>query len=174
MDDVRVAPWLDQEDRRVSQNIRTHGCSIEYVFPCEGDEVPTPFCYTIGLSGLGHPELLVFGLDYPSAAGLLNHVFALVAAGRDLVPGELLTFEGHDETYLIEDVPNPGEIIFAANRYYGRPALASVPAFQLTWSVNGTFPWDEHYPYPPHSQPRPGDFSAVIDDTRDVGPCGCC
>lgn len=44
--------------------------------------------------GLGHPEPLVFGLDYPSAPGLLNHLFGLVAVGRDLVSGELLAFEG--------------------------------------------------------------------------------
>lgn len=174
MDDVKVEQWLEREDRRIIQNIRTHGCSLQHVFPRESDEVPTPFCYTIGLFGLGHPELLVFGLDFSSAAGLLNHLHALIAQGRDLVPGELLAFEGHDETYLVEEVPNPGEILFAANRHYVRPSEFSVPALQLTWSVNGAFPWDEGYPYQPESQPRPGDFSAVVDRTHHDGPCGCC
>lgn len=174
MDDARVAQWLGQEDRRVRQNVRTHGCSLEYVLPYVGDDVPTPFCYTVGLFGLGHPELLVFGLDYPSAGGLLNHLFGMVAGGRDLVPGELLAFEGHDERYLVEEAPNPGQILFAANRHYVRPPTASVPGLQLTWSVDGAFPWDEDYPYAPGSQPRPAHFSAVIDDTRHAGSCGCC
>jgi hypothetical protein len=170
MDDIKVTQWLDQEDRRVSQTIRTHGCSLEYVFPSERDDLPTPFCYTIGLFGLGHPELLVFGLDHSSAAGLLNHLHGLVARGRDLVPGELLAFDGHDETYLVEALPNPGQILFAANRHYRRPSEFSVPALQLTWSVGGAFPWDEGYPYALHSQPRPGDFSAVVDGSGDAGP----
>lgn len=174
MDDVKVRQWLDQEERRVCQNIRTHGCSLEYVFAGNGHEVQTPFCYTIGLFGLGHPELLVFGLDFSSAGGLLNNLYRVVADGRALVPGELLVFDGHDETYLVEELPNPGEILFAANRHYLRPSVFSVPALQLTWSVNGAFPWDEGYPYPPNSQPRPGDFSAVVDGVHHDEPCGCC
>ena len=35
MDDITVTQWLEQEDRRVSQTIRPHGCSLEYVLPCQ-------------------------------------------------------------------------------------------------------------------------------------------
>ncbi len=52
----------------MSEFIRPYGCSLEHVMPCDGDTVHTSFCYTIGLFGLGHPELLVFGLDQASAA----------------------------------------------------------------------------------------------------------
>lgn len=176
MDEIRLSQWLDQEDRRVSENIRRHGCSLEYVMPCVGDTDTTAFCYTIGLFGLGHPELIVFGLDQHRAAGFLNHMHGLIKAGRDLVPGEVLTFAGHDERYLVEEVPNPGDIIFGANRHYARPSEFSVRAFQLTWSVGCAFPWDEGSPYPPYRQPRPGTFSARIEDGDDAGPCscGCC
>lgn len=167
MDDLTTQQWLDQEDRRVSAYIRAHGCSLEYVFACSCPGT-TPFCYTIGLFGLGHPELLVFGVEQGTAAGLLNHAFALVRGGRDLVPGELLTFEQSQTSWLVEDVPNPGDIVFAANRHYRRPAEHSVPVLQLTWSVHGDFPGDAGYCLGPHVQPRPGTF-----DAREPVDCEC-
>lgn len=173
MDEVRRTQWLDQEDRRVSEYIRRYGCSLEHVMPCDGDTVRTSFCYTIGLFGLGHPELLVFGLDQAGAGGLLNHLYAMISGGRDLVPGEVLTFAGHDEAYLVEEVPNPGDIVFGANRHYRRPSEFSVPVFQLTWSVNGPFPWESGYPYREDRQPRPGTFDARVEDNEDGGPCSC-
>lgn len=173
MNDITVEQWLDHEDRRISETIRRHGCALEYVQPCEGDGFRTPFCYTIGLFGLGHPELLIFGLDMPSAAGCLNHLHGLVRKGRDLVPGEILTFPPHEEQYLVEEVPNAGEILFAANRHYDRPSEVSVPALQVTWTVRGAFPWHDRYPYPAESQPRPGTFSALVEDEGDTGPCSC-
>ncbi|MEP7333468.1 MAG: hypothetical protein ABI692_15420 [Terracoccus sp.] len=108
-----------------------------------------------------------------SAAGLLNHLFRTVRDGSDLVPGELLEFDGHDEGYLVEQVPNPGGILFGASRHYERPMWASVAALQLTWSVNGFFPWDAGYPYGLSSQPRPGSFSALVEEAGDTGPCSC-
>ncbi|WP_076263956.1 DUF4262 domain-containing protein [Intrasporangium flavum] len=174
MDDVRVSQWLDQEDRRVSEYIRRYGCSLEYVMPCNGDGTSTPFCYTIGLFGLGHPELLVFGLDQGSASGFLNHLYTMVVKGRDLVPGEELRFPDHEERYLVEEVPNPGDIVFGANRHYRRPSEVSVPVLQLTWSVGGAFPWEAGYPYPAHRQPRPGTFSARVEvDGAGSCDCGC-
>ncbi len=45
----------------------------------------------------------------------------------------------------MEELPNPGEVLFVANRHYDRPAELSVPAFQLTWqhpdgTSRGTWP----------------------------------
>ena len=60
---------------------------------------------------------------------------------------------------LVEDVPNPGEIAFAANRYYQRPNEASVPLLQLTYDDrDGRFPTDDGYSNPDWVQPRPGDW----------------
>lgn len=172
MDDVRTQQWLDQEDRRISEFIRDHGCALQYVMACDCPD-STPFCYTIGLFGLGHPELLVFGLDHCSAAGLLNDVFRQVRGGRDLVPGELLTFERSPLSWYVEQVPNPGEIVFEANRHYARPPEYSVPVLQLTWSVHGDFPWDPGYCLGPHVQPRPGAFDARGPDDCTCPPCDC-
>ncbi len=154
----RLAPdslaWLDQEDRRTTEIIRTHGCYIQGVF---GDSERPPFAYTVGLFGIGHPELIVFGLDLGSAAHALNWFFARIKDGQDLTPGEIVEPPGSHTRFLVEEFPSPGDALFAANRHYQRPSHASVPAYQLTWDVNGAFPWEPGYPYPPTLQPRPGE-----------------
>ena len=158
--DPAVIAWLDQQDRRTAQTIRTHGTHIEYVI---GDmrRSQTPFAYTIGLFGMGHPVLLVFGLDSRRRGLLLTDVSDRVRRGRDIVPGELLEFDGWGHRVKVEAVPNPGEIAFAANRFYQRPDEHSVPLLQLTYDDrDGLFPWDDEYANAVWIQPRPGTFSA--------------
>lgn len=158
--DAATQAWLDQEDRMVAQKIREYGTFLQYVFGEVGDG-ETPFCYTVGLFGMGHPELLVFGLGMDDAAGLLNEVTAQIRAGRDLAPGELVTFDSWQHRVLVEEVPNPGDIVFTANRHYDRPCEVSVPVFQLTFDDrHGRFPWDPGYSFAPWVQPRPGEFHA--------------
>jgi len=155
--------WLDQEDQHVASTIRTHGCFIQFVGGCACGECgeETPFAYSVGLFGLGHPELLILGVDQGTAAGVINDLFTRVRAGADLVPGEMLTFEGWPHRIVVEQVPNPGEIVFGSNRHYRRPDEESVPALQLTWDdTGGRFPWDDGYSVPATVQPRPGTFSA--------------
>ncbi|TDN92725.1 DUF4262 domain-containing protein [Microbacterium sp. BK668] len=158
--DPAVIAWLDQEDKRTAQTIRRHGVSIEYV---GGDmrRRATPFAYTIGLFGMGHPELLVFGLDARTTGLLLNDVADRVRQGSDIVPGQVLEFAGWNHRVTVESVPNPGEIAFAANRFYQRPGEASVGLLQLTYDDrDGRFPWDEGYSNAVWIQPRPGTFTA--------------
>ena len=120
-----------------------------------------PFGYTIGLFGLGHPELLILGSDRDTACGVLNHVGGRIRDGQDLVAGELLTFDDWPHRIVVEPVPNPGEIVFAANRHYQRPSEASVPVHQLTYDdIAGRFPWNPGYSIPAHVQPRPGTYTA--------------
>ena len=52
--DAAILAWLDQEDRYVTETIRKHGCYLEYG---SGDGRDPSFAYTVGLFGLGHPEL---------------------------------------------------------------------------------------------------------------------
>lgn len=155
-----VIAWLDQEDKRVAQTIRAHGTTVEYI---GGDmrNRETPFAYTIGLFGMGHPELLVLGLDMRTAGLLLNDLAARVRAGDDLVPGQVLSFAGWSHRVIVEVVPNPGEIVYSANRFYQRPDEASVDVFQLTYDDRaGLFPWEDDYANAVWIQPRPGQFRA--------------
>jgi len=151
---------LDEEDRRTAQTIRAHGTRNEYVFGDMPKRV-APFAYTIGLFGLGHPELLVFGLDPRTSSLLLDDVAGRVRAGEDLRTGQVLSFAGWRHRVAVEAVPNPGEIVFAANRYYDRADDHSVPVFQLTYDDrDGRFPWEDDYDTAAWLQPRPGTFRA--------------
>jgi hypothetical protein len=169
----QTTAWLDQEDTHLAQLIRAHRWAVQYVFPVDGEDEEdltdeedpegpgVPFGYTIGLFGLGHPELVVVGAGHDSTHAILQRVAGLVAGGRDLVAGELVTFPDRPDGLVVESLPNPGEVLFAANRHYRRPDEHSVPAFQLTWQHrDGTFPWDAAYPCGPGCQPRPGTWRA--------------
>ncbi|CAG7570803.1 uncharacterized protein DUF4262 [Barrientosiimonas humi] len=155
MTDAQTQAWLDQEDAMVRDCVREHGCFLQYVC-AEPETRSASFCYSTGFFGLGHPELIVFGLAPQSAGGMLNWCFAEVKAGKIMMPGEILKFGDGCGRARVEEFPNPGEMLLSANRFYQRPPEFSVPAYQLTWDVNGAFPEDPGYPYGPHQQPRPG------------------
>lgn len=160
MHDAKTQAWLDQEDERVAQTIRSHGVAIEYVLGNPAAK-RTPIAYTIGLFGLGHPELLVTGADPHTAAALLNEVAGRVRAGENLVPGQVLTFEAWPHRVTVEEVPNPAQIVFGANRHARRPDECSVEVFALTYDdLGGRFPWEEGYAVAAWIQPRPGTFTA--------------
>ena len=158
--DTAIDAWLDQQDQHTAQTIRRHGVYIQYV----GGDAPrelTPFAYTVGLFGVGHPELLVVGLDPGSSAAVLNDVAGRVRGVADLVPGQMMQFEGWAHRVVVEPVPNAGRIAFAANRFYQRPPEFSVELLQLTYDdKERRFPWDEGYATPAWIQPRPGDLEA--------------
>lgn len=175
--DPSIQAWLDQDDKYTADTIRTYGTCIQYVggeqcsccdhfglSPLTGEQDEfrqPPFAYTVGLFGLGHPELCIVGVDPGTASAVLNDVSARIREGNDLVPGDLLTFEGWTHRVTVESVPNPGEIAFAANRFYQRPDEYSVPLLQLTYDdKQGRFPWDEGYANAASVQPRPGEWQA--------------
>jgi hypothetical protein len=158
--DPQTIAWLDQEDERLAQVIRKHRFAVQFVYP--GDTPGEPgFGYTVGLFGLGHPELVVVGLDYALAHGVLTRITRLVIEGRNLVPGETFPDDNGRDILMVEVLPNPGEILFSANRFYERPDEFSVPAFQLTWADDrGVFPWDPDCSIGVDRQPRPGTWLA--------------
>ena len=144
----------------VAQTIRKYGLMIQFVSG-EPRGVPPSFAYTVGLFGLGHPELVVCSVDQGTASGLLNHLGEQVRAGDNLVPGQLLSFVAWPHRVVVQELPNPGEILLTANRHYQRPIEASVDAYQLTYDdVAGRFPWDDGYANAPELQPSPGSWRA--------------
>jgi len=158
--DAQTIAWLDQEDARLARTIRTHRWAVQYVGGGEEPDQP-PFGYTVGLFGLGHPELVVVGLEYEDACDLLNTVGGMVLDDRDLLPGEVLCDDDGTPVITVELLPNPADVIFSANRFYQRPDEFSVPAYQLTWAMDGgVFPWDPAYACGPGCQPRPGTWRA--------------
>jgi hypothetical protein len=72
--EAQMVHFLDQSDAWTQDMIDRFGWTLQYVSNGEDEHVP-PFCYTIGLHELGHPELLVFG-DQCMSAMVLNTVGA--------------------------------------------------------------------------------------------------
>jgi hypothetical protein len=153
-------------DARLTTLIRRYGWAVQYVvgdvcgvIGCDCPQAGEPaFGYTIGLFGLGHPELLILGVPRPTAMGVLNNLGKRVQAGDTLVAGELITFTDWPHQIVTEDVPNPHQIVFAANRFYQRRDADSVPVLQLSYDdTEGRFPWEPDYAAPA-IQPRPGTF----------------
>lgn len=168
--DARTQAWIDQDDANTVAIIRRHGWMIQYVgggicnVPgCDAHEDPEQpsFAYTVGMFGLGHAEFLVFDLRPGDASVVLNDLGERVRSGETLIPGQLVTSEGWNHKVVLEEVPNPGEIVFSANRFYQRPGEFSVPVLQVTYDdEQGKFPWDDGYDPAAGCQPRPGAFSA--------------
>jgi hypothetical protein len=158
--DPQITAWLDQQDAHLAELIRTHRWAVQYVGA--GDDPGEPaFGYTIGLFGLGHPELIVVGCSGGTTHGILERIAGLVAGGRDLVPRELLPGAAGEGRLFVEACPNPGDVVLGANRWYRRPAEYSVPAYQVAWTHrDGLFPWEEGYACRPDCQPRPGEWAA--------------
>jgi len=167
--DARIQAWIDQDDANTTAIIRRHGWMVRYVgggacnVPgCEGDDNDDQpsFAYTVGMFGLGHPELLIFDVSPSTATGVLNELGERIREGDTLIPGRPITFDQWGHRVVLEEVPNPGEIVFSANRFYRRPADHSVDVLQVTYDDNkGLFPWDDGY-VAVGNQPRPGSFTA--------------
>lgn len=162
--DAAMRAAIDQKNARLTRAIRANGWMVQYVGG-EGCQRPgcdcadeTAFAYTIGLFGMGHPELLVLGMRIDPTMELLGDLCEQIRDGEQLVPGMPVTARCHE--VVPEEVPNPGEIVFHANDFYRRPPQFSVPVLQLTYADDrGRFPWDEGCEVA-HLQPRPGTFRA--------------
>lgn len=97
--DAQTQAWIDQENARRTATIRHHGWDIQCVIGslcsdpdcgCADGDGPA-FAYTIGLFGMGHPELLIFGLDPTTVAGVFNNLGERVRADESLLPGQVIT-----------------------------------------------------------------------------------
>ncbi|MBN9215258.1 MAG: hypothetical protein ABS62_01965 [Microbacterium sp. SCN 70-200] len=163
-----LAAWMDQEDAHIADQIRRYGVSIQMIgggrcsVPgCCAPVSDCPFAYTVGLFGIGHPELIVTGLDIPGSSRTLNAATDFVYDGGRFMPGVETAVPGWGRV-LPEAVPNPGDIVFNANCHYRRPAEFSVPALQLAYpDKRGRFPSDPSFSGARKRQPRPGEWDAL-------------
>jgi hypothetical protein len=88
----------------------------------------------------------MIAVSMSDAARVLNTLGRRIRAGADLLPGELISVEDWPHRIFVEELPNPGEIVFSANRHYWRPAEVSVPVLQLSYDDQaGRFPWEPDY-----------------------------
>lgn len=118
----------DMDEDWARDTIRRHGWALQAVL---GDEESPPFVYSVGLTGFGHPELILFATTQATAATVLNELGELVRGGRVLVAGERVALSSGDVHLL--HFPGAEHWLYAAENLYGEPvpALLVVPADEL-------------------------------------------
>lgn len=141
--------FMDQQRAWLRDTVRRCGVALTYVSDDECEccrAVPQSraarrngtkqkpserFGYTTGLHGIGHPELVLFGLDRLPTSGLLNGLAHEVFHGEVFMPGEVRRFDELDVTFRVEEMRNPRAHVVAANAFYEMPRGSSVRAFTV-------------------------------------------
>src|SRR4051794_5666347 len=107
--------------------IREHGWAVRHV-GAGLQHGEAAFSYTVGLTAMGHPEVIVTGLPFDHAHTFLNNIGADVHAGGRFEPG-----------LLTEEFTGPGAAVMflAADDTSGLTAVVqvygTVQAIQMVW-----------------------------------------
>ena len=130
---------IDPEMLKIAAVIDRYGMHIIHV----GEACDCPDChrrpvtpterygYTIGLTELGHPELLVRGLGASDTAALLSRWGDLVLGGEPLDAGHLLCEGPGGRTWELVPVHRPRRTLRWAGQYYGAAGPDEVSALEL-------------------------------------------
>ena len=105
-----------------------------------GENKGRPLAYTVGLHGLGLPELLVTGLPEQKSKSLL-HSAAHEMACHDAVvePATLIDFENGELLVEVVEVDHPAVMLKVTAQFYRHPFRA----LQLVWTDDERhWPWD--------------------------------
>ncbi|MFI5714054.1 DUF4262 domain-containing protein [Kribbella sp. NPDC051620] len=127
--------------------IDRHGWAVRHVGA--GDQPgEAAFSYTVGLTALDHPEVVVVGMPFEHSQGFLNLIGSLVREGRTFLPGTT-THDLTDGSYVAFITVTDIDELTAVDQIYG-----SVEALQMIWpDSRGKMPWDDGYKNGPLAQP---------------------
>lgn len=109
-----------------------------------GDGMVDPaFCYTVGLAGMGHPEIVMTGRSPGESAAVLNVLARRIQfGGQHFEAGQYCTAGGFEVSFV--DVAYPEEWLLMCRRLYPDGALRAV---QAVWRDHyGNLPWEGEYP----------------------------
>ncbi|MFD8497879.1 DUF4262 domain-containing protein [Amycolatopsis sp. NPDC059657] len=125
----------EDHERFLREQIRDNGWVVVGI---DGDRLYPPWAYTVGLTELGRPELVVTGMDAPRSVVLLNSVAAHFAHAEPSRPGEQVRLRDGPLIEFVE-LEEPSAHLFKAWEFYGRElcALQIVHADE-----RGRWPWD--------------------------------
>ena len=139
-------------DAELDELIERFGWAVRHV------TATPPFSYTIGLTDLDHPEIVITGMPFEAAQAFLNLVGESVRDGAHF---------GHGDS--TNEFSESGEVLFI--RAEDQTGLAAVrdrfpqhDALQLVWpDSTGAFPWQPGYRNSAADQPLLGP----VPDGRD-------
>ncbi len=152
MDEFAQDPYL----AGIAAVVQTAGWAVQHGGDGEGQ---IEFSHTVGLTAVGHPEIIILGMPPDSAQAFLNLAGSLI---RD----EGLRFEHGTVT---EEFIGPGaavvfiDVIDDSNLSVVRGIYGSASAVQLIYpDSNGQLPWMSGYCNSPDAQPLLGIRPAGI------------
>jgi hypothetical protein len=159
-----TARWIQE---KINENVEQHGFHLQYVF---ADENTPSFIYTIGMTNIGAPELIIFGLPPEAVGGPLNQLFNEIRMHNRPTDEKKLA-DLWSVTMLLEAVDKDvaGEYTVQFDEYYLDKNTKPVYK-QILWpDTNGKYPhqhgFDEKYRA---SQPYIGKRHPRLDDDCGV------
>jgi len=138
------SPWCAGEHeghgRRLVELVARYGWAVQHVLPGSADEEPA-FSYTVGLSRVGLPELVVFGHGQDCAHDLLNAVAGRLWDGAPYRDDELVDdVLVRGALMLVRAVDTTRHLVWAHALAAGR---WPVEAWQLVLpDAEGRWPWE--------------------------------
>ncbi|MFC9789778.1 DUF4262 domain-containing protein [Rhodococcus sp. NPDC127528] len=125
--------------RRLLRTIDRCGWALQYVESAVDDQGIHPaFCYTVGLTEVDCPEVVVTGRVADQSAAVLNELGERLWGGDPLRPGERI-FAGGLDLFLVE-VRECESWLLGAVGLYGQ---GQVSALQAVWAdCQGKLPWE--------------------------------
>jgi len=120
---------------------------------CDGgpDDDGIEFAYTIGLSTLGFPEIITYGLPQQVAHACLNFLGQRVIAGKPPKIGCPIEQVFRDSRGYLIDVADTSDLVVVGQIY------PETVATQLIWpDWRGRFPWESGYNRWRYPQPLMG------------------
>ncbi|QII06207.1 DUF4262 domain-containing protein [Rhodococcoides fascians A25f] len=131
---------VDEYIGDVKSAIDRFGWALQYVeSEVDRDGIHPAFCYTVGLTGFGSPEIVVTGRDPNESSRILNALGTSVASGLLEVEAGIGCWAAGFELFTI-DVPDCVDILHAASDVYGKGCFSAV---QAVWKdCDGSLPWE--------------------------------
>ncbi len=126
-----------QVRREMRAVIERYGWALQYVESAIDESGVHPaYCYSVGLTGFGSPEVIVTGRVAEQSAAVLDELGYRARCGDDLRPGQQHSVGGLEVTLV--DVERPRHWLRGAVDFYG----LGFTALQAVWAdCRGLFPW---------------------------------
>jgi hypothetical protein len=137
----------------MARTAHEYGWAVQGV---ERERARPPWAYTVGLTPLDLPELLITGLPLPRSAGLLNRAAPHVLRGRPPEPGERMRLVDGPLVEFVA-VEHPDVHLLTALALFGD----DVRGVQLVWADDrGRWPWERGFRGRRGGQPVLGERAA--------------
>lgn len=132
--------------QQIADNIERVGWHVTAVFPTDDGNLKFYFAYTVGLWTIGHPELIVFGLQPETAHAIFATAYERISQGNHFHDGDLVTdLVQNGFPIYFRTVPNddPDYPLGTATDYYGH---RNYKVLQLVLSdTQKRLPWEPNY-----------------------------